>query len=75
MLRLRSFNGFINESELTKEWVKNNPSFTVYKDNVQVGRISKEPFDAQRVVMEVFDLRYYDNAKHIHKLVSQLGQR
>lgn len=75
MLRLRSFNGFINESELTREWVKNNPSFTVYKDNVQVGRISKEPFDAQRVVMEVFDSRYYDDVKHIHKLVNQLGQR
>lgn len=49
--RLRSFDGFVALNDAKIDWLRANPSFSVYAKDIQIGRISREP---QGTVVEVF---------------------
>ena len=52
MIRLRTFKGFHKPSELTLEFLTDNNSFSIYRDDVQLGRISIDEHDM--VINECF---------------------
>ena len=60
MLRLRAFNGFISMPQLTEEWIQNNPSFSVYKDDLQIGRLSIENNTLYKEVFEESEVEWLD---------------
>lgn len=64
MLRFRSFSGFIASDEATQEWIKNNPEFSVYLGEKQIGRISISA-SSEAVEVEVLEEGFEHTLNHI----------
>lgn len=60
-MRFRSYNGFIDISEASKEWLLENPEFSIYERDIQVGRIF---ISTTEVEVEVLEEGFEDTLNH-----------